>query len=364
MPIRWFILNLLVSVFAFALSTQAEGRAKVGVIVPLSGPLAEFGIAMQNGIQMAQGHQSGSLKNIEIIFEDSQYKPQNAISILRRFASDPEVKFVINFGCPTSQALAPIVEQLKIPTAFFCSAPLLSKGRRYSFVMTSPANEWASILNEHLSSNGFENICMVLTDNDYLVSEYNALAANRAQKQASPIAVVERYSPGETDFRSSVLKIASQECDALGVYLLPGQIRAFFEQSRQIKLPSQIFGTDVFESKEEIAASHGGMEGAAFVNIAVPNPFRERYLAQFHNDIQATMGCVTHDVILRVGQAMSDPESVRAPDILMARIEQSGESDGACGRSSLVRSETGERFVRFPLALKSIKGNEIHEIIK
>lgn len=350
-------LILIFGCFVLALPASAEqkGVAKIGVILPLTGPLAEFGVALRNGIALAQQKESEMLGKLHVVYEDSQYNPQTAITIFRKFASDSDVKFIINFGCPTSQAIAPLAEQSQIPTAMFCSSRLLTKGKKFAFGMTSPANEWALILSQYLEARGFRNLCFVLTQNDYLVSEYEALleqAFKRSKAQLTTL--VDQYTPQELDFRTSVLKLRSKSCDALGVYLLPGQIRAFFEQARPLQLKSQIFGTDVFESIEEITASKGAMEGAVFVNLAVPAQFRDRYIAKYRNENQLPVGCVAHDLMIRVGKILAAHDGTMAGNVLMRRIQESGVLSGECGASSFVLSGNGEQFVRFPVVLKSI----------
>lgn len=363
--VKYFLIVLSVFTLTFSAFAEDKSSIKVGIILPLTGPLAEYGVALQNGIKLAQNEEKGILGGLQFVYEDSQYNPQSAISIFRKFTSDADVKFIINFGCPTSQAIAPLVEQTKIPTALFCSSLLLTKDRKYSFGMCSPANEWASILSEHLNSKEFKNICLVLTQNDYLMNEYKALQAEiKKRGNQQTITVIDQYTPQDTDFRTSVLKIPSKSCDALGVYLLPNQVRTFFDQSRHLQLKSQIFGTDIFESADEIAASKGAMEGSVFVNLAVPPKFKEKYISEYHNENQATMACVVHDIIIRVGKILTDKDTTKSSATLMERIKKSGEQTGDCGTSSFVESETGEQFVRFPVVLKHVVDGKIEDYKK
>lgn len=352
-------LNLLIAPIALV-QAQDRSSVKVGVILPFTGPLAEYGVAMRNGITLAKKANPDIFEKIEFIFEDSQYSPQSAITIFRKFVSDGDVEFVMNFGCPTSQALVPIVEQAKIPTAMFCSALLMTKDRRYSFGMTAPANEWSSILWDYLQSSDFKKICLVLTDNDYLLSEYNALAqVMKASGSPYAIEVLDTYAPQDTDFRSSALKIKSKSCDALGVYMLPGQVRTFFNQTRGLKLDVQIFGTDIFESKEEILASKKGMEGAVFVNLSLPGNFKERYVKSYGNDNQVTSACVIHDMVTRIAPLLDSNQTGKE---LMTKIAQLSEEEVMCGSSRYVRSDTGEQFIRFPLTLKKVMNDEIVQV--
>lgn len=349
MTLKLLKASLLICLLVPAISVS---EAKVGVILPLTGPLAEYGVAMKNGIDLAKRTNTEVFKRVEFLYEDSRYDPKTTITSFRKFISDPDVKFVINFGCPPSQAIVPLVEQREIPTAMFCSAMLMTKGKKFSFGMTAPANEWAEVLWSYLSSQNFNKICLLLTENDYLISEFNALR----QQSGVDIDVIDRFTPQETDFRSSILKLKSKSCDALGVYLLPGQVRTFFTQSNQYDFSHQVFGTDIFESKEEILAAKKGMEGAVFANLAVPEPFKVAYEGQFGNANQVTMACIMHDLVLRIVPLVT---VARSPSDLMQKISALKKETFRCGPSEFVSSENGEQFVRFPVVLKTVLEDDI-----
>ena len=341
----------------------AQERIKIGVIAPFTGPLAEFGVALRNGIVLAQKTSPNALSKIDFVYEDSQYNPQTAISIFRRFTADTQVKLVINFGCPTSQAIAPIADQTRTPTALFCSSLLLTKDKKYSFGLCSPANEWASILWSYLDSHKLRNLCLIVTQSDYLVNELKALELEFVRHTGHhSLAIIGEHNPADTDFRSSALKIGSKSCDALGVYLLPNQVRLFFQQSRHLKLKAQIFGTAFFESRDEISASDGGMEHALFVNLDVPHEFKDRYLSEYNNDNQVKMACVAHDFILRLADVLKSESVQISSEKIMRAIQGSGTQNGACNTSSFVRSDSGEQFIRYPLTLKTIKGGKIENV--
>ncbi len=76
------------------------------------------------------------------------------------------------------------------------------------------------------------------------------------------------------------------ECEALGVYLLSGQVGAFYRELSKQGVLVHTFGTDVFESRAEIQAAGRAMQGAVYPNLRVPEDFRERYRSTFAKDSQ------------------------------------------------------------------------------
>jgi hypothetical protein len=71
--------------------------------------------------------------------------------------------------------------------------------------------------------------------------------------------------------------------DALGIFLLPGQVAQFYTelQKQNVNVPS--FGSDVFDSVSEIKAAHGAMNGAVLAHHVVTDSFRTSYVEKFGN---------------------------------------------------------------------------------
>jgi len=73
----WLMAGLALPLFAISPGARAEDPVKIGIIVPLSGPNAEFGQNVRNGTQMAADHvnAAGGIKSlggakIELVFAD------------------------------------------------------------------------------------------------------------------------------------------------------------------------------------------------------------------------------------------------------------------------------------------------------
>jgi hypothetical protein len=59
--------------------------------------------------------------------------------------------------------------------------------------------------------------------------------------------VVASVKVSDADFRSIIPRVASKQYDAVGVFLVTGQIAAFYQQTLQLKFDAPFFGTDFFE---------------------------------------------------------------------------------------------------------------------
>ena len=71
-------------------------------------------------------------------------------------------------------------------------------------------------------------------------------------------------------------------------------------QIAALKLTITTFGTDVFESSEEIKGALGAMNGAVFPSVQVPEPFLEAYRNAHHSETEISYAfnayiCASYD---------------------------------------------------------------------
>lgn len=77
----------------------AQERFKIGVLLPLSGPVAEYGVATQHGFELAQQEDPEGFKNIQFLFDDTQYDSNKTVLSLQklRLADGISAAFVWGF---------------------------------------------------------------------------------------------------------------------------------------------------------------------------------------------------------------------------------------------------------------------------
>src|SRR5699024_7163554 len=98
---------------------------KIGATGPLSGPSANSGIALKNGMEMAieEWNDEGGIEinesevPIELIHEDNQAEPSEAVSTAEKLIDQDDVDFLIGdtFGSSQTMAVMDLAEQYEIP---------------------------------------------------------------------------------------------------------------------------------------------------------------------------------------------------------------------------------------------------------
>jgi len=238
---------------------QAWANSKVGLILPFSGPVAEYGVAFRNGIELAGRDHPELFDGIEWIYEDSKYESALAVSAYRKLNSADKVNLTYVFGGPMSEALAPLAESERRPLLVSINEPKVAKGRKFVIRFSNPADDYGKLLVEWFRSRGIKRAAVVKVENQYINCMLDGLT--RALPADLKVEVISAFQPGEMDFRSVVSRLKNNSSDAVGVYLLPGQISAFYKQAAQQSLKSSFFGADFLESISEISQSGEAIEG-------------------------------------------------------------------------------------------------------
>lgn len=187
--------------------TATDSRA-VGVLLPLSGKFAKFGSKSLQGLELAFqifGSEEGGPYNL--IVEDSGDDPAQATSALERLVFKHHVVAVI--GPMLSKGIEQISQK-----AQELGVPLLSLARRETinsdFVFQAgltqqmQAHEIARYSIEKMGVKKFA----ILFPNDKMGQEISQTFWDSVEALGGKVVGFESYSPGETDFRQPVDKLA------------------------------------------------------------------------------------------------------------------------------------------------------------
>jgi branched-chain amino acid transport system substrate-binding protein len=116
--VRRALLLVLAGAFLLAPSfANAKEPIKIGVLVPLTGIVAQGGVEIRNGIEMAANEKGTILgRPIELVVEDTQIKPDVAVSKAEKLVFKDGVTALIGvFSSGVGLALAKNIDRLKVP---------------------------------------------------------------------------------------------------------------------------------------------------------------------------------------------------------------------------------------------------------
>jgi ABC-type branched-subunit amino acid transport system substrate-binding protein len=238
--------------------------------------------------------------------------------------------------------------------------PTPAYGKKWIVVTVNHPRDFIKVLRERLRKQGVHSVGFILTEDPFLQALYQEFAASALPDET--VGLIGSVTPGDTDLRSLTLKASREKYDALGIYLLAGQIQRFYREAARIGFAPVTFGTDGFESREEVEASGKAMHGAIYPNLAVPEDFQRRYVATFHRNDQISFAYNAYIVGLWIHSTFGTPvgpssikpdrESVRKA--LMAASFQGG--------ATLMVSPQNSTHIAFPLVVREITQDGFRDI--
>lgn len=338
--------------YTFAQAEKGGSPFKAGIILPLSGPMAEYGVAFRNGVSMAIADYPTLFGGVTLLYQDSQYDAKTALSAFEKLRRD-HVSLVFVWGNAPSEAICPLSERYKVPTIASVDNPAVSLNKKYTIRSVNPSATLSRLLAGYLREKGFSKIGVVLTEISYL-----NLMLTGLRKELDPnqnIQVIDGYSPSDNDFRASVTKARSSNYDVIGVLLISGQISQFYRQAAEQKLTLPTFGADFFESTTEIAQAKGAMEGGVYAHFDVNDKFRRQYINKFGNDVQLAYAGNGYDmsVLIAKAAAKKPDDSNGVMNVLRLKEPQQGVE----GIFRYRETEEGGAYYEFPVFIKQIQGS-------
>ena len=352
---------LLISASVPDSAAETDNTFDVGLVLPLTGNSADYGIAIQNSIALAVKDRPELFKNIRFYYQDAMSDPKQAISAFTQLVDIEKVDLAVTWGVSFCKVLAPIAESHKVPLVGICLDPDAGAGRKYVLRFLNVTDEYMDVQAAYLANLGVKKIALLLTENPYLEEMVEAL--RRKLRPGQTIEIVERLPATEMDFRTRILKLQKQDYDAVGVYLWFGQIATFYKQATQLGFKKTAFGTNLFESSSEVAASGGAMEGAVFANTAIHPEFLKHYRTEYGNESQLAFGAPAYEFAITVGELFNEVNGRVARDEIISRFNQVSAREGtASGPFHFVSDSKFGQYMRFPLTMKQVRGDSFVDI--
>ena len=327
----WFLLLLAATIQSSPSLVQAQVASnyipvKIGLALPLSGPLSEYGVAARNGVDLARSDSPELFTNLSFIVEDHLYDNRSAIAACSKLLELDKVDLLYLWGYGPVQVVVPLAERNKFPLIAVSAEGTVTVGRDYSIRFNFHANQLGETLLRYLRSQGFRRLAVIKIEQAFLNGILQGLETHLNQDER--LEVIGIHDSQDSDFRSSIAKLKAKSYDAVGVLLPSGQISQFYRQAAQLKLTLPSFGTHYFESHSEIQQAQGHMQGAVFATIGVSDAFREKYIAQFGNDSRITFAGAAYDIAILAGRILNRlrvrPSAIQLLDLFRTTEAQHG----------------------------------------
>lgn len=216
---------------------ESPDTVKVGVLLPLSGPIVQSGELIKDGIELAK-EKTGKSK-IELIYEDTQCDPKKAISSFNKLVELNKVKIVIGLICSGEAiAVAPLAEEKGViildPLG---SSPELTNISKDFFRIYPSDQKDADLISDYVIQNNFHNVGIISINNEYGEAINKSITKNLGHR----ISINEKFNYGNKDFRTFLVKAKSTDTIILIGY--EDTTISFLKQKDVLQIKEPVIGS-------------------------------------------------------------------------------------------------------------------------
>lgn len=321
---------------------------KIGVILPLTGPLASLGEGAKNGAELAYKNFSTQNKqNISLLFEDDYFDPKTTISAFNKLVGIDQVSAVICFTSNPCASIAPIAENKSIPLIAIASAPV-QLNRQNVFRLEISTQFEAEKLLAYLKSKNYTRLASIIALQDGVQSVYKIMKSEKLFNGKEVIS--ETVVPDAKDYRTITMKLLVKKPDVILVGLLSGVAGDFAKQARELGYKGDFVAFNFIEGEETLAAAGNNFDGVVYTQAAdAQNWFAKNYQNEYKKAM--TPGSAhAYDAITLIGSAIKQ-KSGNAKQDIKEFFNNVVVYHGALG---IFSSTDGHEFT-IPLILKTIR---------
>lgn len=263
-------------VFALALLVSFAGLAQaqtvtIGMLGPLSGDYATYGVSVANGAELAIREANAST-DIKIAFrfqkEDTRGDAAQAVNAMNKLIELDRVSAII--GAVLSHEVntaGPIAQDEGVPFITPSgTAPEISLIGDYEFRNVITDDVQASQMGEFAVVDlGLKRLAVIYSNNDYGVGLQRAFQEG-VRANGGQVVAVESYLDGDSDFSAQVTNLASQNPDGLYIAGYYTEAAKIAQQAVRQGLNVQLMGPEGFDSPEFVALGGAAVEGTLFTS--------------------------------------------------------------------------------------------------
>ncbi|MDD2890111.1 MAG: ABC transporter substrate-binding protein [bacterium] len=348
----------LVLVILLSVTGIACGQSiKVGVVLPLTGALSEYGNGCLNGMRLAADELVMEDKHIILSVEDDSGNPTISASAVKKLFYGGCKIIVGPLTSSSVIAVARLIDSLNVPLiAPAATAPsvtlMSSRIYRLCYSDTMQGKGMAEFIRYAMG----KTKAGVLMDYDNIYSKELASAfEKRFQEIGGEIAKEVIYTSGDTDFRTQLQALIVKNVDCIFVASYYKEAENIIKQASQLGITCPLMGGDGWDSQEliDVTKEYNGFyfySAHFFKNDVAAKKFRNSY--KNVTSIEPTsFGALGYDAIRLIGTLkLNDTTSAGIRD----ELRKVDNFNGVTGKMSF---KSGRDPVKEVTILRFFKGN-------
>jgi branched-chain amino acid transport system substrate-binding protein len=291
-------------------------EVKVGVVLPLTGPIAAFGQTSKSGLDIAyeQNHKLKNGDDVKLIVLDDRGDKVEAATAVKRLLDKNGVTVILGeVASGNSMAMAPVAEKAKTPMITHASTnPRVTKGKKYVTRACFIDPFQGAVMAKYALDNGMKT-AVVVTDakQDYSVGLSKAFKKAYTAGGGKILKTV-LINSGDKDFNAQVSTIKAANPSIIAFTGYYPEAALMVKQARAMGVKAPFIGADGVGFPELVKiggkAAEGFMYTDHFNEAAASSPEAKAYVEAFHKKYNKTadsMGALAADAYGMILSAMN-----------------------------------------------------------
>jgi branched-chain amino acid transport system substrate-binding protein len=357
------VLTLLATVaLVTAVVAQTPAPVKIGVIQPLSGPVAASGNYVRMGAEIARdwlNAKGGVLgRKVELVIEDNKSDPKEAASAAEKLIVRDKVPAIMGaWGSSMTLAAMPKLEEYGVPMVVETSsaASVTKRGNPWIFRISPPSEMEALGLEQYVEKLGVKQADFLAVNTDWGRGAVTAFG-DMLKKKGAGVGAAEFMDQAATDMNAQITKIKGTGGDTLFLTTAVEQITLVLKQAQEQRLTRKIVTTGGSSSPTQLIKQAGAAaEGTYHIVFFMPwfpeampdgklaKAFVDEWARRGHPFEGLTEGFRGHDGVATIAEAMriAGKDDAKAIREALWKVSFTGvngpikfEKDGPAGKES------------------------------
>ena len=286
----------LVGALILAISLANAKEIKIGVVLPMSGPIGGFGQHAFKGLKFANTL-TPKLNNgdsVKLILLDNKSDKIEAANAVTKLITKDKVSAIIGALTSTNtMAITKIAEDARIPiVAPVATNPLVTKKRKFTSRVCFNDNFQGAVAANFAFNDLNLKTAVVITDvkNDYSIG-ISSVFKRKYKKLGGKILKVAKINQGDTDFKAMLSNIKSLKPQLIFIPFYSAEVALIAKQAKQLGINAKFLGTDgMAGDKVFFEVGQDAVEGFYGTNLYSPDApktteaskmFDKKYRAKF-----------------------------------------------------------------------------------
>src|SRR5213593_2093963 len=233
---------VVAAVLAGSGPSLAQAPIKIGASLSLTGTYAKPGTYQKEGYDVCAEEVNGKGgllgRKIEFVLYDDQSNPATGVKLYEKLITEDKVDAVMGpYSSPITEAVANVTEKYQkvMVSPLAATTSIFKKGRKYIFMVISPAEAYLDGLVDMAARRGLKTIAVLNEDTLFAKASANG-AAELAKKKGLQVVFNEAYPKGHQDFSALLIKIKATNPDVVAASTYFDDAVAITRQMRELNL--------------------------------------------------------------------------------------------------------------------------------